>query len=496
MPLLYESLRFVLRYALELYFVDIQCVGREHVPERGPVIFAANHPNSIMDTVILGTHAHRRIAYLARSGLFENPAVAALFNSCGVIPIYRAQDNPSDLSKNADSFRRAFDVLDTGDAIGIFPEGTHSDERRLKTVKTGTARIALGAAARAEYTLDVKIVPVGLNFENRDRFLSSVLVKFGPPISVAAYAEAHRADARGAVEALTAALSESLRAEAVHIESDLADALTRDIDAIYGRRLAHELLGTRAKSRSLLDRFFDEVRATPGAKGNLEDRFWVKQRIGDAIAWYSDEDPAEVQRIRDAIRRYKDHLAQIELRHSFMDRPPETLSLRRESLRLTAYAVVFAPPALAGLITHALPYSLTRWAVLAAPDEAMRAFTGFSVAMLVFPLTYALIGYGLWSTSVSPLVVALTLAVLPLLGFFSLRYRRQIARYRHRIVARTIFRTDRNLIWALARERSRILARLDALKSRYIEATGTKIDVYLKDKKTNKPSESPGLQQG
>jgi 1-acyl-sn-glycerol-3-phosphate acyltransferase len=482
MPVLYESLRFVLRYALELYFVDIQCVGSEHVPEEGPVIFAANHPNSIMDTVILGTKTNRNISYLARSGLFANPAVAALFDKCGVIPIYRAQDNPSGLSNNSESFRKAYDVLDAGGAIGIFPEGTHSFERRVKEIKTGTARIALGAAQRADYALDVKIVPVGLNFENRDRFLSSVLVKFGPPISVSDYADEHSRDDWGAVRALTEAISERLHNEAVHIETELASDLARDIEAIYGKKLVRELLGDRKKSRRFVDRFFDEVRATPGAKGDLEDRFWVRQRIASAIAWFMEHDPALVERIRADIRRYKDHLAQVELRHDFMDRPPNTLSIRKESVKFTLYAFAFAVPAVWGLVNNVLPYWFTKRVVLRAPDEAMRAFTAFCVAMVAFPVFYGGLAYGAWTLSGSVLLAIATVISLPFAGFFFLRYRRQLARYRQRIMARTVFRTDRNLIWALARERERIVARLHGLRERYVEATGPKVDEYLDGK--------------
>ena len=69
---LYRVLRWVLRRAVNVWFVEIQADGAFHVPEGGAVVFAANHPNSIMDTVILGTQVPRQIHYMARSGLFRN----------------------------------------------------------------------------------------------------------------------------------------------------------------------------------------------------------------------------------------------------------------------------------------------------------------------------------------------------------------------------------------------------------------------------------------
>lgn len=90
MSRLYRTVRFILRRGVEVYFVDIQASGKELIPEEGPLILAANHPNSIMDTVMLGTQTRREIRYMARSGLFKNLAVRAIFNKFGVIPIYRA----------------------------------------------------------------------------------------------------------------------------------------------------------------------------------------------------------------------------------------------------------------------------------------------------------------------------------------------------------------------------------------------------------------------
>ena len=162
MNLVYAGVRALLRVAVELYFVEIEATGEEHVPAEGPLIFAANHPNSIMDTFILGTRTQRQVRYMARSGLFRNPLVAALFHAGGVIPIYRREEgSQASVGGNEASFQAAYEVLAGGGCIGIFPEGRNSLERTVRPIKTGTARIALGAEARCGYRLGVKIVPWG-----------------------------------------------------------------------------------------------------------------------------------------------------------------------------------------------------------------------------------------------------------------------------------------------------------------------------------------------
>lgn len=494
--LLYRGLRQILRVAVDLYFVDIQSVGRGNVPSDGGVIFAANHPNSIMDTVILGTQTDRKISYMAKSGLFKNPLVATLFHQCGVIPVHRSGGKGA----NQDAFRAAYEVLEQSGTIGIFPEGRNSMEREMYEIKTGTARIALGAEARNDYQLGVKIVPVGLNFDNRDRFLSSVLVRFGEPIEVKEWARKHRADDREAVRDLTEHIQERLRVLATHIEGQRVRDLVQDIHTIYGRQLLATVLAERAEERRNVSFLFDDLRegddddlafmeelleeekrrGLPGrvldaVKGtgevqDLDDQFFLKKRISQAIAYYQVHEPTMVREMKMRVWRYKDHLRQVQLKHDFFDRPPETLSFRMEAVRFTLYMIAFAIPAVWGFIHNVVPYVITRFLALRAPDEAQRAITGLLAASVAYPLFYAPWIWAVWESSGSWMWTLAYFLSMPLAGFFFLRYRRQLARYRGRILTRTLFQTESNLVQSLQKERDRLLEDFDALRQRFLEA--------------------------
>jgi len=443
MPLLYRGLRSVLKLALGLYYVDIEATGRDRVPAKGPVIFAANHPNSIMDSVVLGAQTNRSISFLARSGLFSNPLVALLFRRCGVIPVYRRQDGATP-GGNDDSFRAAYEVLENGGTLGIFPEGRNAPERHVRDIKTGTARIALGAEAKNGFELGVQVVPVGLNFEDRDAFLSRVLVRVGEPIDARTFREEWEADEREAVRALTERIQGAIRAEAVHIRDERNTDLVHDVNAIWGGALLDEVRGDRPAS--------------------LDDVFTVKQGIADALEHFERERPQTVDQVRRRVRRYKEHLSQVSLRKDFLDRPPKTLSVRREAVKLTAYAVLLAPIALWGLLHNFVPHRIVRRFTLRAPDEAMRAITGLLVGGLVYGFVYALFGCGIWAASGSPWWALAHAVSLPPAGIFFLRWRRQLARYNDRIVVRTVFRADRKLIRQLAVEREQLLLELDQLR--------------------------------
>lgn len=470
--LLYRLLRVGIRWGLDLYFVEIRAAGVEHIPAQGPVIFAANHPNSIMDTVLLGTQTPRQIHYMARAGLFHNPLVARLFDACGVIPIFRAQDG--DTSGNDTSFARAFEVLAHHKCLGIFPEGQNSRERQVLEIKTGTARIALGAEAQHDYKLGVQIVPVGLNFEDRDQFLTSVLIRFGAPIVVSDWADRHRDDERAAVRDLTAAIQQGIQTAATHVEDDQIALLVEDIIAIKGRELLERIsqdddfLALLPPREAMIPGWWsfllDQVRSTSAPGGQLDERFALRRHLAQRLATLKDSDPAALDALRRAILRYQDHLRQVHLRLDFGARHPATLSSRKDAIRLTLYAICFVPLAAWGFIANALPYLLTKTLSLRANEEAIRAITAFLAGMLLFPLTYAAQAAAVWAISAGdPLMVLLHLIFTPIAGFFFLRYRRVLGGFRDRILARTLFRTRRNLVRTLLAERDALLKQVDAI---------------------------------
>ena len=133
-----------------------------------------------------------------------------LLDATGAVPVYRREEHGEDVDNSA-AFEALYDVIESGDCMGVFPEGISHAESQLTTLKTGTARIALAVAARGK--TDVRIIPCGLNYIHRHRFRSQVLIEFGEPIVVGAeWAARFRDDERAAVTDLTELLTQCLRA--------------------------------------------------------------------------------------------------------------------------------------------------------------------------------------------------------------------------------------------------------------------------------------------
>jgi glycerol-3-phosphate O-acyltransferase/dihydroxyacetone phosphate acyltransferase len=164
------------------FFRRIDVVGEENIPATGPVIFAGNHPNALMDGWLLTARCGRwPIHFMANAKLWKYKLLGRLLDATGAVPVYRREEHDGDVDNSA-AFDKLFEVIEAGQCMGVFPEGVSHTESQLSKLKTGTARIALSVAARGKVA--VTIIPCGLNYIHRHRFRSQVSIEFGEPIVI------------------------------------------------------------------------------------------------------------------------------------------------------------------------------------------------------------------------------------------------------------------------------------------------------------------------
>lgn len=189
--MLYQVLRSAARVALRWYYSEVIVQGRERIPGRGPVLVVANHPNALVDALLIAMAVDRRVLLTAKATLFEHPFLAPLLGMIGVVPLRRAKDehgNPGDrtaVSRNADAFRMVTEALRRERVVLVFPEGISHDEPSLAPLKSGAARMAL--MARDAGAPALHILPIGLVYEKKERPRSQVLVRIGVPIDLDAW---------------------------------------------------------------------------------------------------------------------------------------------------------------------------------------------------------------------------------------------------------------------------------------------------------------------
>ena len=186
------------------------------VPATGPVLLVANHPNSLLDPMLVVAAAGRPVRFLAKSPLFTDRKIAWLVKASGAIPVYRRADDPGQMDRNQDAFHAVYDALGGGAAVGIFPEGISHSAPGMAPLRTGAARIAVGTAERTGAAFP--IVPVGLVFRQKDTFRSEAMVLRGQPVSWADLAERGLDDAE-AVRDLTARIDTALRSVTLNLAS-------------------------------------------------------------------------------------------------------------------------------------------------------------------------------------------------------------------------------------------------------------------------------------
>lgn len=274
----YAIVRLLGRFWIWFFFKHVEVARAERVPPDGPVLLCINHPNNLIDSLLVGGVLHREVHYLATAALFRNPLVGRFLTACGAIPVYRKQDDPTRMERNTDAFAACFRALEGGGVIGIYPEGTTHSESRVQRIKTGAARIALEYES-SRRGRPLALVPVGLNFEARKSFGGHVRVSFGEPISLPAYASAYRDDAVKAVEALTTAIQHGMEAEVLHVARPERQDLIRAVEQIYSADLIREL----QRERGLGTRQIDPLR--------------LSRTIADAVAHFEQRDPARVDRL-------------------------------------------------------------------------------------------------------------------------------------------------------------------------------------------------------
>ena len=155
-------------------------VRRQSPEPRGAVLVVANHGGGLGDilTVIAGSKRFPR--FLARDVIWKFPIAKQIMNAVRAIPVSRRQDHGSS-ADNTSMFAAAYDGLAEGDLLAIYPEGESVPEPRLAPLRTGAARILLGAWAQGT---DTTILPMGLHYFDISVLRGRALVLVGEPLKM------------------------------------------------------------------------------------------------------------------------------------------------------------------------------------------------------------------------------------------------------------------------------------------------------------------------
>lgn len=431
--MLYRSLRAAADVALHWYYADVVVQGVERIPAKGPVIVASNHPNALVDALLVSTTLRRRVLFTAKATLFEQPLLAPLLRAVGVVPLRRAKDVRAaarggivSVSRNTETFQFVSDALVAGGVVLVFPEGISHDEPTLAPLKTGAARMALAASAAGATGLHV--LPLGLVFERKERPRSRVLVRIGEPIDV----DAWRARTR----------------------SDDAALLTADIDTALRYvtlNFASEQRAERAVSLARALAAITEAPPTLDQPRALATEAALARRIEVATEALERAPTAVAQQADDFVRRLEALEARLAIRHATITDVQISPRLHqgvRFVLRESVVAAAALPVALLGRVMHWLPLRIARALAMRSlardpsrDQPAMRTIVlGLALVLLWYALQAALVGH-----LFGPLAAALWLVAICLSARVDFLFRDRLHRAWQRARTYLALRADPRL---------------------------------------------------
>ncbi|MCA2981037.1 MAG: 1-acyl-sn-glycerol-3-phosphate acyltransferase, partial [Myxococcaceae bacterium] len=223
--------RGLVAFALRLFY-RVEVVRRS-ADLSGPVMFVGNHPNSLIDPALVFVITERQVTFLAREPLFRVPVMGWLLKGIDALPVYRKQDHPGLMEKNEGTLDTAAAALTGGRAITIFPEGKSHSAPQLSEIKTGCARISLKVARGGTA---MRIIPIGLTYEQKHRFRSRVHIEVGEALLVGAASPATPEAEQEWVRALTERVGEALRSVTLNLEDWEDLALIETADQLFALR--------------------------------------------------------------------------------------------------------------------------------------------------------------------------------------------------------------------------------------------------------------------
>jgi 1-acyl-sn-glycerol-3-phosphate acyltransferase len=139
-----QLLKLFIQAGLWLFCHKIYLKNKTLVSINGPLLIIANHPNSFLDALVIGSFYKRRVYFLARGDAFKKPIHRFLLESLNMIPVYRLREGKEFLHLNDYAFTKSIQLLSQGEAVLIFIEGICLNTNELQPFKKGTARIVEG----------------------------------------------------------------------------------------------------------------------------------------------------------------------------------------------------------------------------------------------------------------------------------------------------------------------------------------------------------------
>ncbi len=350
------------RPSLYLFYRKIDVIGAKDVPDSGPVIFALNHQNALMDALMVLCTKNRQPVFIARADIFQKPIIIVALHFFRILPVYRKRDGGNSSDNNQETFELILDVLHSRQAVGIMPEGTHNEIKRLRVLQKGIFRLAMQAQEQHGNQPMVKIVPVGLEYTSTNEFRSDVIVRYGKVIEVSDFYDQYVENPARAFKHMQDTLTEKMKEGMIDITNEQHYSEIERLRVLYQRQ-ALQRLGLDGR--------------------NAEHRLQAQQKIIAALQGYDLTNPGEMSELCLAVRDYLGIIKKHNLRDWVIERQPYSLV---DLLMRSVLALLGIPFWILGLLFNYIPYKLSTIVSRKVKDPQFVSSVQFVAGLVLYPL--------------------------------------------------------------------------------------------------------------
>jgi 1-acyl-sn-glycerol-3-phosphate acyltransferase len=238
-----------------VFYRKVIVIGKENINPDHHIIFAPNHQNALMDALaVLFTNSGHNV-FLARADIFKKKILASILYFLKILPVYRMRDGYSSLKGNDEIFSKTIDVIKNKNGLVILPEGNHEGFRRLRQLKKGICRVAFQSDEATGNKLNIKLIPVGLEYSHYIRYRQVLTVVYGNPIEVSEFHELYKINPDRALIELKNKLSDGIKKVMVHIDSEEDYEAIDELRSIINGKYSDDIKNPKIfRDRSLIEK--------------------------------------------------------------------------------------------------------------------------------------------------------------------------------------------------------------------------------------------------
>lgn len=344
-------------------FFRTKSYNYKNVPQDEIIILALNHQNTLMDALAILATVKKQPVFMARADIFNKKTISNLLTFFKILPIYRIRDGKESLRNNDAIFLKTIDVLKNKNGLVILPEGSHLGIRRLRTLKKGISRIALQAEESNDYKLNIKIIPIGLDYSNYINFRSRLFVHFGEAINVSDFYEEYKENQPRGMNLLRERVEAELKKYMIHIESDEYYDMIDFLRKFY-----------------LPDSIFKS--------GKQPAQLYEEQKIIASLNQFIEQNPDKAFILKEKVTRFKSLLHKLDFR-LWVTRNP-VYSVSGIFLQLV-FMLALLPLHIYGTLLNYLPYKIPVKLTKKVKDPQFLSSFRSVIALLLFPVYYIIV---------------------------------------------------------------------------------------------------------